>query len=250
MKRLVFLLVLVLTTLSLCSCADEIIPAAQTVRQNSKDSFVLDDTAKDEAANTSATEDRVYVSGTSDTYATYDSLDTLIPASKLIVEAEVLSQETYYHLGLIHTLSKVKIVIVYSGDVEINDTIQISQTGGFTTYEEWLAASGFQPKEGDGEATYAPDTLMAFGMNGYYPVEKGDRVLLFLQDPDNPYESQYGEIYSPLGGYQGVYYPSIDRTQFIVPNPYKEDGYKTIEDRIKDGGIRSITEEELLQYTV
>ncbi|MDD4096665.1 MAG: hypothetical protein PHP22_10560 [Oscillospiraceae bacterium] len=196
----------------------------------------------------SASIERVYVSGSADIYLEFDNLDLLIPSSVMIVRAEVVSQETYYYKSFIHTLSQVKITKVYKGDVEADTTVNISQTGGYATYEEWVAGTEFEPKESDGQATCEPNMPMAFGINDYYPVEIGDDVLLFLQDPNNPLESKYGEIFSPLGGHDGVYYSNNNGKDFVVPLPYRKNGCYTMEERCKDGGLRSISEENVLSY--
>jgi hypothetical protein len=196
----------------------------------------------------SASIERVYVSGIADGYTDFENLDVLIQSSVMIVRAEVVSQEAYYYPSSLHTLSQVKITKVYKGDVEAGTTVNVSQPGGYVTYEEWVEGTGFEPKESDGKSTCEPNTPMAFGINDYYPVEIGDDVLLFLQDPNNPLESKYGEIFSPLGGRDGVYYACNDGLEFVVPLPYGENGYTTMEERCKDGGLRSISEEDVISY--
>lgn len=196
----------------------------------------------------SASIERVYVSGTADGYTEFENLDLLIQSSVMIVRAEVVFQEAYYYPSSLHTLSQVKITKVYKGDVEAGTTVNVSQPGGYVTYEEWVEGTGFEPKESDGKSTCEPNTPMAYGINGYYPVELGDDVLLFLQDPNNPMESKYGEIFSPLGGHDGVYYACNNGLEFVVPLPYGENGCSTMEERCMDGGLRSISEEDVISY--
>lgn len=151
----------------------------------------------------------------------YGSTEELEKEADLIVVGTVVRQENYYMMStMIGQYAWIEVEEVRVGNAVPGEEILIFQMGGYATYKEWVENTEFEGKPGDGSPTVNDDQIMAFGLNGYYPVVTGDKVLLYLQEMDDPNEENKDKIYYPVGDYFGVFYWSEDRNQFVFPQPY------------------------------
>ncbi len=182
-------------------------------------------------------ENCLYVSSIGDLAKVYSSTDELEKDADLIVVGKVIRQKNTFETHLISQFAWIEIEEVRTGSANIGDTILIQQIGGYATYKEWIENTQFEGKPGDGDPTIDENQITAYGIDGYYPVVEGDRVLLYLKETGDTFELENSKIYVPVGTYFGVFYWCEDRNQFVFPQPYYFGNEKNAgpwEDHLKD----------------
>ncbi|MBR5425571.1 MAG: hypothetical protein IK106_03515 [Clostridiales bacterium] len=185
-----------------------------------------------------------FVSGIGDLAKGYDSTGELEKDADLIVVGTVVRQENYYLQHNVHQFAWIKIEEVKAGSANPSETILIQQIGGYTTYKEWNENIQFEGKPGDGEPTIDEDQVTAHGIDGYYPVVEGDKVLLYLKETGETHEKENSKIYVPVGTYFGVFYWCEERNQFVFPEPYcfapTDDETEPWKDHLKDHPVMTV----------
>lgn len=182
-------------------------------------------------------ENCLYVSSIGDLAKVYSSTDELEKDADLIVVGKVIRQKNTFETHLVSQFAWIEIEEVRTGSANLGDTILIQQIGGYATYKEWIENTQFEGKPGDGDSTIDENQITAYGIDGYYPVVEGDRVLLYLKETGDTYEPENSKIYVPVGTYFGVFYWCEDRNQFVFPQPYYFGNEKKAgpwEDHLKD----------------
>ncbi|MBQ5968064.1 MAG: hypothetical protein IJL60_09875 [Clostridiales bacterium] len=185
-----------------------------------------------------------FVSSIGDLAKVYDSTGELEKDADLIVVGTVVRQENYYLQHTVHQFAWIKIEEVKAGSANLGDTILIQQIGGYATYKEWIENTQFEGKPGDGDPTIDENQITAYGIDGYYPVVEGDRVLLYLKETGDTYEPENSKIYVPVGTYFGVFYWCEERNQFVFPEPYcfapTDDETEPWKDHLKDHPVMTV----------
>ena len=185
-----------------------------------------------------------FVSGIGDLAKEYDSTGELEKDADLILVGTVVRQENYYLQHNVHQFAWIKIEEVKAGSANPSETILIQQIGGYTTYKEWNENIQFEGKPGDGEPTIDEDQVTAHGIDGYYPVVEGDKVLLYLKETGETHEKENSKIYVPVGTYFGVFYWCEERNQFVFPEPYcfapTDDETEPWKDHLKDHPVMTV----------
>lgn len=185
-----------------------------------------------------------FVSGIGDLAKGYDSTGELEKDADLIVVGTVVRQENYYLQHNVHQFAWIKIEEVKAGSANPSETILIQQIGGYTTYKEWNENIQFEGKPGDGEPTIDEDQVTAHGIDGYYPVVEGDKVLLYLKETGETNKKENSKIYVPVGTYFGVFYWCEERNQFVFPEPYcfapTDDETEPWKDHLKDHPVMTV----------
>ena len=185
-----------------------------------------------------------FVSSIGDLAKVYDSTGELEKDAELIVVGTVVRQENYYLQHTVHQFAWIKIEEVKAGSANLGDTILIQQIGGYATYKEWIENTQFEGKPGDGEPTIDEDQVTAHGIDGYYPVVEGDKVLLYLKETGETHEKENSKIYVPVGTYFCVFYWCEERNQFVFPEPYcfapTDDETEPWKDHLKDHPVMTV----------
>ena len=185
-----------------------------------------------------------FVSSIGDLAKVYDSTGELEKDADLIVVGTVVRQENYYLQHTVHQFAWIKIEEVKAGSANPSETILIQQIGGYATYKEWIENTQFEGKPGDGDPTIDENQITAYGIDGYYPVVEGDRVLLYLKETGETHEKESSKIYVPVGTYFGVFYWCEERNQFVFPEPYcfapTDDETEPWKDHLKDHPVMTV----------
>ncbi|MGK5512281.1 hypothetical protein ACSNN5_29815 [Brevibacillus formosus] len=138
------------------------------------------------------------VSGEAMFTETFTNVEGLAKNADIIAEAEVISQENnanYERLD-VYTVSELKLTKVYKGDVEIDDTVSVLETGG--EFDEREAAKYFAGKPGaklvnddNGEPR-----MTSVGIEGSIPMKEGNKYFVFLTEDKD-------DVYNIVGSVQG-----------------------------------------------
>lgn len=108
----------------------------------------------------------------------YDTAEEMMEEADLIITGVMVDSYTELRIDTVCTRNIIEVMEVYSGDIQVGDTIEVLQTGG----------------------KYENVTTPAFSEIPLLEYDKEYALVLRLSDPDE----QYGQYYLIMGGYQGV----------------------------------------------
>ncbi|GED56944.1 hypothetical protein ABER61_17885 [Brevibacillus formosus] len=128
---------------------------------------------------------------------TFNSVKGLAENADIIAEAEVISKKNnpnYERLD-VYTVSELRLTKVYKGDVEIDETVSVLETGG--EFDEREVAKYFSGKPGSelNDDLGDPGIIM-IGLEGSIPMKEGNKYFVFLTEDDD-------DVYNIVGSVQG-----------------------------------------------
>ncbi|NTU21563.1 hypothetical protein HPY28_14665 [Brevibacillus sp. HB1.2] len=138
------------------------------------------------------------VSGEAMFTETFTDVEGLAENADIIAEAEVISQENnpnYERLD-VYTVSELRVTKVYKGDVEIDDTVSVLETGG--EFDEREAAKYFAGKPGSKLVNddNGEPRMTSVGIEGSIPMKEGNKYFVFLTEDKD-------DVYNIVGSVQG-----------------------------------------------
>ena len=153
----------------------------------------------------------------------YRSIDELAETSAVIITGECVSAKAVYQMDNIYTLSEIRIIEVYKGQINAGDIIQVIEMGGRDTYGEY-SKHCFTDEKDFTELTYPDYFKVVCGADGFWPMKEGEQVLLFLGDTTGFLKDIDGTLYDIIGDYDGKLYLQSDGT-YSRPSPSETDEY-------------------------
>ena len=153
----------------------------------------------------------------------YRSVDELAETSAVIITGECVSAKAVYQMDNIYTLSEIRIIEVYKGQINAGDIIQVIEMGGRDTYGEY-SKHCFTDEKDFTELTYPDYFKVVCGADGFWPMKEGEQVLLFLGDTTGFLKDIDGTLYDIIGDYDGKLYLQSDGT-YSRPSPSETDDY-------------------------
>ena len=153
----------------------------------------------------------------------YRSVDELAETSAVIITGECVSAKAVYQMDNIYTLSEIRIIEVYKGQINAGDIIQVIEMGGRDTYGEY-SKHCFTDEKDFTELTYPDYFKVVCGADGFWPMKEGEQVLLFLGDTTGFLKDIDGTLYDIIGDYDGKLYLQSDGT-YSRPSPSETDEY-------------------------
>ena len=190
-------------------------------------------------------DDVMYMYEQGDYTAGYDSVAELQKDAYGIVTGTVLSAKPIFRSNILHTLSEVSVETVYGGPFTKSDVIYIEEHGGQVTMADYIKGTELENEAVEEIDTDTEKTSVVVGIDGYYPMPLGRRVLLFLQDSGLKTEETDQKIYSCLGGYKGIFYQQSDKYTYVNPKPDESGIHESLEVLCANGGHMSVTAGEL-----
>ncbi|TQK62868.1 hypothetical protein FB479_104183 [Brevibacillus sp. AG162] len=136
------------------------------------------------------------VSGEAYFRETFTDVEGLAENADIIAEAEVISQVYHpeYEYLSVYTVSELRLTKVYKGDVEIDDTVSVLETGG--EFDEREAAK-YIPSGKPGTRSGNDDLgVITQGIEGSVPMKEGNKYFVFLTEDDD-------DVYNVVGSVQG-----------------------------------------------
>ncbi|GAB1530657.1 hypothetical protein YSY22_20790 [Brevibacillus formosus] len=146
----------------------------------------------------SSDSDYKIVSGEVSFRETFHSVKGLAENADIIAEAEVISQKnnSNYERLDVYTVSELRLTKVYKGDVEIDDTVSVLETGG--EFDEREVAKYFSGKSRKSGSESRNDDLGVImqGIAGSIPMKQGNTYFVFLTEDGD-------DVYNIVGSVQG-----------------------------------------------
>ncbi|MFA4133590.1 MULTISPECIES: hypothetical protein [unclassified Brevibacillus] len=158
--------------------------------------YYIGDLKKQSFLYSSDTEYRI-VSGEAMFTETFTDVEGLAENADIIAEAEVISQKNnpnYERLD-VYTVSELRLTKVYKGDVEIDDTVSVLETGG--EFDEREVTKYFSGKRGfELNDNLGDPRIIMVGIGGSIPMKEGNTYFVFLTEDKN-------DVYNIVGSVQG-----------------------------------------------
>ncbi|WP_188066374.1 hypothetical protein [Brevibacillus brevis] len=158
--------------------------------------YYINDMKKQSFLYSSDTDYRI-VSGEAMFTETFTGVKGLAENADIIAEAEVISQKNnpnYERLD-VYTVSELRLTKVYKGDVEIDDTVSVLETGG--EFDEREVAKYFSGKPGyELNDDLGDPGIITIGIGGSIPMKEGNTYFVFLTEDDD-------DVYNIVGSVQG-----------------------------------------------
>ncbi len=225
MKKIIILVFVFIFALSMTACASQ----EDNSEANANLSVTEGDTASDATREeeidiydetTPIVQDGnvMYVSNQTERSETYDTLQDLNSQAGDVLIGKCISTETIFQNETIYTLSKIQVGKVYKGDIVENSIIQVIEHGGTTTEDVYATESGFHEKAFFDPDSVSADVTVVVGMDGYFPIEKDQEVMLFLEDITGFLKNVSGIQYGVVGAYDGKLIKDTD-TSYTRPAP-------------------------------
>ncbi|TKI58388.1 hypothetical protein E8L90_24980 [Brevibacillus antibioticus] len=126
----------------------------------------------------------------------FTDVEGLAENADIIAEAEVISQESHpeYENLSVYTVSELRLTEVYKGNVEIDDTVSVLETGG--EFDEREVAK-YIPSGKPGSRSGNDDLgVITQGIEGSVPMKEGNKYFVFLTEDDD-------DVYNVVGVVQG-----------------------------------------------
>ena len=217
-------------------------PAEDVVQEDSQPTVSV---AGDSQATQSVIEpifddnDTRYISNSSDKYS-YETFDELNEIASYVVAGVCISSKPIFQNDMLYTLSELKIDDVYRGDtIAKGDTILIMELGGRTTSGEYRENCHIEKKAFETGESMPPEKKLVMGMDGYFPLQENEQVLLFLGDETGFLKNIKEPLFGIWGAYDGKLFLQPDGLTYSRPMPAQTD-------KLQFGGeTLSITVDEL-----
>lgn len=221
MKKIMILAFVFILALSMTACAgqesdDNEVKANEAIAGNAANA-----NAADESTLTVQDENIRYSSGIVEKLESYNTLQELNNNAEHILIGKCISTETIFQNETIYTLSQVQVDKVYKGGIVESSIIQIVENGGAASQDVLAKESGFHEKTFFDSESVSSDITVVVGSNGYFPLEKDQEVMLFLNDSSGFLKEVSGTVYSIAGIYDGKLLKDT-QTSYSRPTPESE----------------------------
>lgn len=148
-------------------------------------------------------EDVRYVSLLTDKIKSYNNISELDARAVLVFTGECISADPVFQNTTLYTLSKIKVDEVFKGTISSGDILSFVEVGGRVTNAEYSKGCELREKFAEGTTEYSEDQKLTVGMNGFFPFQEGERVLLFASDANGFLEEYDTPQYDIIGGSDG-----------------------------------------------
>lgn len=172
-----------------------------------------------------------------------DRVKSFFNLAELDAEADIvftgvcISAESVFQNDTLYTLSEIKIDKVFKGDMTIGSVVLIAEFGGRVTHSEYTIGCNLPPPKYEQDGLSA-DQEFCLGIDWYYPLKQGEKVLLFAIDSSGFLEEIDEPLYAVIGDYNGKLFLQEDGS-YAKPLPSETD------EHIFGEGSLVITIEEL-----
>lgn len=136
----------------------------------------------------------------------YETVEALKAEADFILEGTCLSSEAVFQDQTIYTVSEVQVHTVFKGDLQAGDTALILEMGGRATVARYLENCNVKLPD-DAQDSDA----VIVGLDGYFPLQAGDSVVLFLSETDFLRDAD-APMYYIVHDYEGKFYLREDGT--------------------------------------
>ena len=163
-------------------------------------------------------EDVRYISMYADKIKSYNNINDLDARSELVFTGECISADPVFQNTTLYTLSKIKVDEVFKGNISSGDMISFVEVGGRVTNAEYSKGCELGEKFAEGTTEFSEDQKLVVGIDGFFPFQEGEKVILFASDVSGFLE-EYDEplydinIINNRSCYKGLY-----KTVIIVMN--------------------------------
>ena len=225
-KRIDILIIAAMLVMSACS-PQGIAPAsksAPTVAEPAENLPAVSGNSPQTPLAPAFDEDNVrYMSSLSDKIS-LDTFDKLNSVAEYVVTGVCVSSGPVFQNDTLYTLSGVKIDRVYRGEeLSPGETILVVEMGGRTTHGEYIKNCHIEKKAFETVEPVPDDYKIVVGMDGFFPLKEGERVLLFLADSTGFLKSVTERVFGIWGDYDGKLYLQPDGETYARPLPSKTD---------------------------
>ena len=189
---------------------------------------------------------RIIRSGQFDRAVTWDTAPELNGEADFVVTGECLSTRVFYQDQVLYTDSEVRVKESFAGALVPGTIIHVVEMGGMTTQGEYKKECGIEEKDFEkGGEPIADDTPLLMGWDGYFPIEKGQSLLLFLGKDVGGFYREFAETpYYIVGGYDGKLLQQGSAETYARPLPWE--GGKSARAAFSEQSLR-ITLDEIRQ---
>ena len=187
----------------------------------------------------------MYMYEPGDRSKTYESAAELAKAAAGIVTGTVLSSKPAFRFNKLYTMSKIQVDTVYRGPFTAGEVIEVGEHGGEVTLDEYIKGTELDEETLQEISGIAVNTPVVVGVDGYYPMPRGQHVLLFLEDTGWKVDGSDQTLYACLGGYDGIFYQQNNKTTYVKPLPDASGVHMSLENLCVDGGKLSVTLDDI-----
>ncbi len=224
MKKTVFILMLMamMCICAACGTAMQQAPVSASFQGSSdEEPLVLEDTEK--AMRT----DVMSVSSYKQTdvlVMPYSSIQELDTVAQLVFTGECVATEPVFQSDMLYTLSRIKVEQVFKGDACAGDILLFCENGGRVTNGEYNKGCNLPPIPESAKASV--DEQIVVGIDGYYPFQQGEKVLVFADDISGFLVNVDDTLYGCCGAYGGKLLLQDDGSYARPPSETDKDIYK------------------------
>lgn len=180
-----------------------------------------------------------YISNSIDKVKNYQDLESLANASEQIFSGKCISSKPVFQNDTLYTLSKVKIKKVFTGTLAEGDIVNIIEMGGRTTVGEYVKGCNIEEKAFEVGSERLPDNYnLVVGIDGFFPLEKNEEVLLFVGDTSGFLKEFDEPLYDVIGAIDGKLYRKQEGMYSKVKPSSKDE-------REFDDSLLTISEDDL-----
>ena len=155
-------------------------------------------------------EDVRYVSLYTDKIKSYNNINDLDARSELVFTGECISADPVFQNTTLYTRSKIKVDEVFKGNISAGDILSFVEVGGRVTNAEYSKGCELIEKFVEGAPKFSEDQKLVVGIDGFFPFQKGERVLLFASDVSGFLEEYDEPLYDIIGGWAGKLFAQED----------------------------------------
>ena len=234
------LIIAAMMLITACSTQQGIQPAVSADAVNTENAQTVEVTVQSESEPTVSTEDSSaptslaiepvhdedgvrYISNSADRIS-LGTFDKLNERADFIVTGVCISSKPVFRKDFLYTLSEIKINEVYRGDGLAKDNvILVMEWGGRTTFGEYQKNCNIEEKAFYTGEPLPSDYKLVTGMDGYFPLNENEQVLLFLGDETGFFENIKEPLYGIWGDYDGKLFLQPDGVTYSTTLPSEND---------------------------
>lgn len=166
-----------------------------------------------------------YISNQSSRMTPRSTVEEFVEDAGFIFSGECISSEPVFQNDTLYTLSKIKISQVYKGNLTVGEIVQVGESGGRTTYGDYVKGCAIEEKAFEPEGERLPDDYeIVEGSDGYFPLKVGEQILLFAVDASGFFTMTDQPLYGILADYEGKFFLQDDGT-YARPIPSQTDNH-------------------------
>lgn len=175
----------------------------------------------------------------SDRAKSFLTLPELDMSAEVVITGECIKAEPVFQNDTLYTLSQIKVVQVFKGNITSGDSLFFVEFGGRVTNGEYNKGCNLPPIPKSAQATV--DKEIVYGIDWYYPLKEGENVLLFAGDSSGFLAEFDQPLYAVIGDYDGKFFLQ-DNGSYAKPLPAETDKH------VFGDGSLIITADKLKEY--